>query len=306
MIDLTGTTLVPKEKTAAALGLFDGLHIGHREVVKRALAFSDSGISPAVFTFETHTVTSKGDGGVDAILSRELKFEFLEKLGARYVYSPDFNEVKNLSPKEFVQKVLKEKLNAAAAICGSDFRFGFGGTAGAHELKKLCEPFGIEAIEVPPVKLGGEIVSSTRIRAYIRDGKIEKANELLGYEFQLLLPVVHGNELGRTINFPTINQRFSEKQVIPRFGVYLSRTEIEGETWDSITNIGIKPTVGGEAFPLAETHIIGFSGDLYGKTARVSLRAFIRPEMKFSGLESLSAQIASDINKANELMRKGK
>ncbi len=306
MIDLTGTNLVPKEKTAAALGLFDGLHIGHREVVKRALAFSDKGISPAVFTFETHTVTSKGDGGVDAILSRELKFEFLEKLGVRYVYSPDFNVIRDFSAKEFAEKVLKGKLNAAAAICGSDFRFGFGGKAGPDELKSLCEPLGIEVVEVPPVKLGDEVVSSTRIRTYIRDGEIEKANALLGYEFQFLLPVVHGNELGRTINFPTINQRFSERQAVPRFGVYLSRTEIDGKAWDSITNIGIKPTVGGEVSPLAETHIIGFSGDLYGKTARVSLRAFIRPEKKFSGLESLSTQIASDINKANELMRKGK
>lgn len=303
-----GTLLTPppKEKTAVALGLFDGLHLGHRDVLRRVTELAADGFCPAVFTFETDTVTSKGEGGVEVLLSRELKYEFFERLGIAYLLSPDFAEIRSMSAEDFVRAILFERLNAGAVVCGKDFTFGRGGKSGAAELTTLCGEYGIQVIVIPPALVDGEVVSSTLIRKCITDGDIEKANRLLGYEFQFRLPVVKGNELGRTMNFPTINQYFPKRQIVPRFGVYYSRTEIDGKAYFSITNVGIKPTIGNETAPLAETYIMDYSGDLYGQSIRVSLNAFIRPEIKFSGVQALFAQIASDIETAKEFIRKGK
>lgn len=297
MVDLTGTNNVPKENTAVAMGLFDGVHYGHRAVMKCAseAAKRFPGTEPAVFTFDTATVTSKGDSGVEYIFSREMKLEIIENLGVRYIYSPDFMNFKNLSGEEFVQLVLCDKLNAKFAVCGEDFRFGKNASCGAAELDRLCRKYGIEVITVPPVQHddGGKI-SSTVIRELIKNGNIEAANRLLGTNFAFKLPVAYGRQLGREMDFPTINQYFPKRQVLPKFGVYASKTEVSGMLYKSITNIGIKPTVGSSA-PLAETYIIDFPGDdLYGETVKVSLTSFVRPEMKFSGIDQLKAQIAKD------------
>lgn len=264
------------------------------------------GISPAVFTFETDTITTKGQGGVDVILSHDLKYELLSRIGVEYIYSPDFLNFKNLTAVQFVRLVLRDKFKARYVVCGSDFKFGKGGHCGYKELETLCAEHGIKVIIAEPVILDGHPVSSTRIRQHIAAGEIEQANKLLGYDFQFKLPVVHGNQLGRTINFPTINQYLPIRQIIPRFGVYASKTEIDGKLYKSITNIGIKPTIGGEISPLAETNIFDFSEDLYGKILRVSLRCFIRPETKFASVDELSAQILADTETVKELIEKGK
>lgn len=297
MIDLTGTNNIPKESTAVAMGLFDGVHYGHRAVIKCAseAAKSFPGTEPAVFTFDTATVTSKGESGVEYIFSREMKLEIIESLGVRYIYSPDFMNFKNLSGEEFVQLVLCDKLNAKFAVCGEDFRFGKNASCGTPELDRLCRRFGIELITVPPIQQNnGEKISSTVIRELVKSGEIEAANQLLGTNFAIKLPVAYGRQLGREMDFPTINQYFPKKQVLPKFGVYASKTEVNGRLYKSITNVGIKPTVGSSA-PLAETYIIDFTGEeLYGETVKVSLTHFVRPEMKFSGVEELKTQIAKD------------
>ena len=297
MVDLTGTNDVPKGSTAVAMGLFDGLHYGHRTVIKRALdiAAEFPGIDPAVFTFDTASVTSKGAGGVEYILSHDTKFQLIDDLGVKYIYSPDFMNFKNLSGEEFVELVLYGKLAAKFVVCGEDFRFGSGASCGTDELNKLCRKHGIRVYTVPPVmEAGGHRISSTMIRKLINDGDIETANMLLGSHFSFRLPVAYGRQLGRQLDFPTINQYFPKKQVAPRFGVYASKTDIRGNVYRSITNIGIKPTVGSEA-PIAETYIIGLEGgDLYGEMVRVSLISFVRPEMKFESVEELKKQIASD------------
>ena len=297
MVDLTGTNDVPKGSTAVAMGLFDGLHYGHRTVIKRALdiAAEFPGIDPAVFTFDTSSVTSKGVGGVEYILSRDTKFELIDGLGVRYIYSPDFMNFKDLSGEEFVELVLCDKLAAKFVVCGEDFRFGTGASCGTDELNKMCRKHGIRVYTVPPVmESHGLRISSTMIRKLINDGNIEIANMLLGSHFSFRLPVAYGRQLGRQLDFPTINQYLPKKQVMPKFGVYASKTEVRGNVYRSITNIGVKPTVGSEA-PIAETYIIGFEdSDLYGEMVKVSLISFVRPEMKFENTEELKKQIASD------------
>lgn len=304
MIDLTGTNNVPDGGAVVAMGLFDGLHYGHRTVIRYAVEIAGRipGTSPAVFTFDTASVTSKGDGGVDYILSREMKFELLESLGVKYVYSPDFSNFKDLDGERFVQLVLCDKFFAKCAVCGEDFRFGKGAKWGVKELDVLCKKRGIKLYSVPKVTENcGERISSTMIRGLIREGKIELANMLLGSGFALKLPVAYGRKLGRTLDFPTINQYFPKRQIVPKYGVYASRTEVCGGIYKSVTNIGVKPTVGSDA-PLAETYIIDYSGDeLYGETAKVTLTAFIRPERKFGSVDELKAQIAEDVRRAREI-----
>lgn len=309
MIDLTGTNNVPKGNTAVAMGLFDGVHHGHRAVIGKAVEAAESipGVKPAVFTFDTQTVTSKGESGsgVEYIFSREMKLDIIGRLGVKYIYSPDFMNFRDLSGEEFTELVLCDKFSAKIAVCGEDFRFGKNACCGVSELAEMCRKRGIKLITVSEISEGGEKISSTSIRKLIGNGEISEANRLLGSKFAFRLPIVYGRQLGRTLDFPTINQYIPKRQIKPRFGVYASETEVGGNIYGSVTNIGVKPTVGSEA-PLAETYIIDFpGGDLYGETAKVSLVEFIRPERKFSGTDELKAQIAQDTESARMMLQVG-
>ena len=163
-------------------------------------------------------------------------------------------------------------------------------------LAEIGAKYGMRAEVVPDVCLDGQLISSTRIREHIRKGEIEQANRLLGYELWYRLPVVRGNEIGRTISFPTINQIIPETNIVPRYGVYKSYVEVDGKQYHGVTNIGVKPTVTRRdgTGAVMETHIIDYSGDLYGRNIAVALVRFIRPEVKFSGLDELKQQIARD------------
>lgn len=294
---------MPENSTAVAMGLFDGVHFGHRSVIKRAVEIAEEniGIAPAVFTFETASVTSKGDNGVEYLLSRELKHELIGRLGVKYIYSPDFMNFKNLSAEEFVELVLCDKLMARYVICGEDFRFGKNASGNVEILDKLCRKRGITVIIVPPVKEeGGVRISSTMIRNLVKEGRISEANKLLGARFQFRLPVMYGHQIGRTLDFPTINQYLKKRQVMPKYGVYASVAEFMGRVYPAVTNIGMKPTVANTEVPVAESYIVGFDGDLYGETVKISLIDFIRPEVKFDSLEQLKNQIAQDVKKATE------
>ena len=298
MINLTGTNNTPENSTAVAIGLFDGLHHGHRAVIHNAVetAKSNFNLSPAVFTFETNTVTSKGEGGVDWLLSRELKHELIAEMGVKYIYSPDFMNFKNLSADEFVELVLCGKLFAKYVCCGEDFKFGKGACADINTLDKLCRKKGIKVISIKDItENSGQRISSTMIRDLIKTGEMKKANILLGFHFQIKMPVAYGKQIGRTIDFPTINQYFPKKQVIPKFGVYASLVEYNGIVYKGLTNVGVKPTVQDSNLPLCETYIIGFNDNIYGETVRLSLVDFIRPERKFNSLQELSIQIKEDI-----------
>lgn len=296
MIDITyGPT--PREKTAVALGYFDGLHLGHIGVIEASL--SQANMRPAVFTFNCDTTLPKFRSPED-IISFENKCELLDKIGVEYIFAPDFADVCEFSDEDFVREILVKRLNAGFACCGRNFRFGLGGLGTPERLCKLGQKYEISVEIVGDVCLDGEMISSTHIRELIRRGEIEEANRLLGYELWFRLPVVHGNELARKLNFPTINQIIPKTNIIPRFGVYQSYTEVHGHHYRAITNIGIRPTVvsGGET--VMETHIFNFSDNLYGEKIAVSLCKFIRPEQKFSGIEELKSQISKDIREATK------
>lgn len=280
-----------KEKTAAALGLFDGVHEGHELILRNAGMYSLQNYAPSVFTFRTESIKIKHGKPFEYIYTNRQKLEKISK-NIRYVLSPDFDEVRNMTGEEFVEKILVNIMNVGAVVCGDNFRFGKNASCGISELKSFGEKYGFE---VKISKLGENHFSSEKYRKLLRNGEVEKLYPHNAYS--LFGEVVRGNQIGRTINFPTVNQLYAENQLVPKFGVYRTRTFIDEKCFPSVTNIGVKPTVKGERNPLAETHILHFGGNLYGKTITVEFLEFIRPEIKFSSLDELKNQIEKDISR---------
>ena len=278
-------------KTAIALGVFDGVHIGHVEVIKSALRQEQHGLSPAVFTFRCSAAGAKN------IIPHQMKFDMLRKAGIKTINSSDFADVKDMSAEEFVKEVLVERMNCGHISCGWNFRFAKNASADTDDLKRVCAVYGIDVVVVPPVCIGYNEdipVSSTRIRQAITEGQIELANMMLGYDLTYKLEVVEGAKLGRKLGAPTINQIIPDGCVMPKYGVYKSRAVIDVISYVAVTNIGVKPTVASDT-PVMETHIPGFNMEMYGQSVKVSLLKYIREEKKFGSLDELKEQIHADV-----------
>lgn len=289
-----------EHRTAAALGLFDGVHLGHRAVLRAAAAQKANGLIPAAFTFQPDLAAVKGAGGF--LYPAALKAALLrEECGIESICAPAFSAVAALSGEDFVRDILCGEMHAAYICCGRDFRFGKGAACGVTELRQYAQHCGIAVEVVEDVESDGGKVSSSRIRTLLESGDIAAANTLLGSPYRLRSEIVHGAHLGHTIGFATVNQSFAPGQLVPRFGVYASETYTP-EGWKlSVTNIGIKPTVGYTGLPLAETHILNFNGDLYGQVLDVVLTEFLRGEQKFDSLETLRLQLHADIARRRQL-----
>jgi riboflavin kinase/FMN adenylyltransferase len=276
--------------------MFDGLHLGHIEVVKAALGFP--GLTPAAFTFGGTGMHPKTDFP-ENIMTAEMKFSLLKGMGVKIICAPEFESVNNLSAEEFVDEILVDRMNAGHVSCGWNFKFSKNAAADADELKKLCAARKIGVTVVPPVMVGGAPANSTAIRALIKEGDIAGANRMLGRELTYELPVTEGAKLARKLGAPTINQAIPADCVPPKFGVYKSRASVGGDGYAAVTNVGVKPTIaGGVSKPIMETHIPGFNMDIYGQTVRIELLDFMRPERKFDSVEELKKQIRLDIKGA--------
>ena len=281
----------PEGELAAALGSFDGLHLGHRQVIGNTL--SAPGLRPAVITFQQNPSFSLQKKPVPLLTTNEQKLALLEEMGVEVVYLLPFDRIRDMEPEDFVE-ALYRVCRIRALSCGFNFRFGKNGRGDAGLLKELCREKGIELSVTPPVSVAGETVSSTRIRACLEQGDVQQAGQLLGRPFGYDFEVTHGRQLGRTWGTPTINQPFPAGYVLPRFGVYASLVEVEGQKYYGVTNIGVKPTVGSDC-ALSETWIPEFSGDLYGAEIRVYPTRFLRPVMRFDGAQALKEQLKTDI-----------
>ncbi len=283
MIDKTQTN-------AVAIGVFDGVHRGHRRVIEQAAAQTGKTVA---CTFDTATISTKG---IDfrPIYDSDTKSRLLRSLGIDEVYSLDFAQIKDLTGDTFFTEILYYRLRAHTIVCGRDFRFGRGAAFGTEELARLCSSHNIKLIAVDAVMDGENKISSAAIRKLISSGDISRANELLGSEYLIRGEIVQGNRIGTQMGFPTANIILDENFIVPAYGVYRADAYIDGVCRRAISNIGVKPTVGSKV-PLCETHIPGISGDLYGKTMEVRLKGFIRPERRFSGTGELMQQIASDL-----------
>lgn len=292
-----------KRKSAAALGLFDGIHLGHRAVLNLALEQEKNGLTPYVFTFDPTMVLRKSKGEYGYIYNHLTKYYMLFDLGFKsHIRSVSFGKICGLSGEDFVKNILIDSLNAGFVCCGNDFRFGKNASCGVAELQSMGSKYGFEVCIADDVVYEGETVSSTAVRNMLLNGDTARARQFLGKPYIIRSTVVHGAELGRTIGFPTINQQFSKGQLVLKFGVYASDVCIDGNLYKAITNIGMKPTVNYGGMPLAETHIIDFSGDLYRRTVQVNIREFIRPEKKFASVDELKRQIAGDIEDIRNIL----
>ncbi len=293
--------LTPSDKkTAAALGYFDGIHLGHKAVLNLALEAKSRGLVPTAFTFSS---TPKSKDKNSQLLTYDEKVAMLENLGIEILYILDFEKLKDKSPESFVREIIKKVFNAGEVFCGFNYHFGKLGKGDTDTLKKLCKEENIGVRICNPVKLGDTVVCSTEIRNALKKGDIKKANALLGYDFGLKSTSVKGNHIGSKMNTPTINLRFADGIILPKFGVYASKVTIDDTEYIGVTNIGIKPTVGDRNLPNCETWLPEYSGgDLYGKTIDVRLKEFIRPEKKFDNLDELKKEIQNNGKTAVEIL----
>ena len=280
-------------KLALALGTFDGLHRGHLNVLDEAKAFAFEGFVPAMLMFDIHPQAVLKGSAPPMLITSEDKEKYAKELGVLPVHI-SFEEIRNLSPEEFLRDVLIKKHNVGAVICGENFLFGKNGEGNSKILCKLCEKYDIIYRMAKSTIYKGEMISATRIREALSQGDVITANEMLGRNFSYDFLVVEGNKIGKKVlGFPTINQHFPTGFINLKHGVYASQSTVDGVVYPSVTNFGCHPTIGGDKV-LSETCILGFDGDLYNQKIRVELLDFIRAEKKFNGKDELKAQIDYD------------
>ena len=267
-----------------ALGTFDGLHIAHCAVLRGA---------NAALLFTEHPQKFLRGKAPPQLLTDEERDARMREMGLELLRI-SFGEIAGLAPEAFFTEILCGRFHARGLRCGFHYRFGAQAAGGADLLRALCDARGVTLEVEPKIEYRGEVVSSTRIRAALRDGQITDANTMLGRAFGYAFEVVPGDRVGRSIGIPTINQRFPEGFMVPKRGAYVSQAFVNGEWCGSVTNIGRRPSFqGGEV--RSETHIIGFDGDLYGARVPVRLLDYIRPEMRFYTPEALRARILEDV-----------
>ncbi len=283
------------------LGNFDGLHIGHQQLIQLGRAIADEQQEElAVFTFYPQ-MQAMFDADFCYLLPETEKLAHLRQLQVDVVETVPFAEqVARLSPEAFVQTILVEKMRARHVVVGFNYSFGYRGAGSPDLLRKLGAQYGIGVTVMEPCRINDEVVSSTAIRQYLKEGAVEKANQMLGYDYAIAGPVCHGNEIGRTIGFPTANISVAPHILLPANGVYAALTTVDGKVYPSILNIGLRPTIEKSVGLTVEVNLLDFHADIYGKEIRTELHAFLRSEQKFSGLDGLKAQLQRDEARARE------
>ena len=281
---------------ALTLGVFDGVHRGHRMLFERLRAEAAARqIGSGIVTFHPHPITVlRPDIEISYLTSLETRVEQLRTTGVDFVAVVQFtSELAQVSAEDFA-RILVEETGLKLLVTGHDFALGRNREGTPERLAELGLDLGFEVQPIELLPEDGAPVSSTRIREALAGGEMAEATELLGRPFALRGPIVRGDERGRTIGFPTINLGLSPDLALPADGVYVSRTEVEGRRLESCTNIGMRPTFAGVRRSV-ETHLLDFEGDIYGRVASVELLHRLRPEQKFDGPEALIAQIGRDV-----------
>jgi len=279
--------------TALTIGKFDGFHKGHRLLLQEISDYSAKTGAEAV--------CYKLEFGGDSILSREEQEKVISGYGisrlCRVEFTPEYADV---LAEDFVRDIIHEELGAEYVVVGSDFRFGRDRAGDVHLLEELSDKYGFKVKSFDKLVMDGEIVSSTRIRHLLEEGLVDEASKLLGKDYDLTGTVADGKKLGRSLGYPTLNLQFPENKILPRLGVYSSVTVIGDDTYNSITNVGRRPSVDDGDEVNIETFIYDFNDDIYGREVSVKLTHFLRDERRFESLEALKDQIAIDIDGASK------
>lgn len=291
--------------SCVTIGNFDGVHTGHQTLLKRVLAKArEQGLASVAITFDPHPLRVLQGSSPPFITLTAQKLEIMEGLGLDGVYCLPFSrDVARLEPEEFVRTYMVDGLNIKELVIGHDYAFGKERRGDFHMLRELGEKYGFGVEQIPPVVVGGGVVSSTRIRKLVEQGRVGEARPLLGRCYRVVGQVVQGRNRGaRLLGFPTANLALSD-ELFPKPGVYAVWAEHQGRFHPAVANIGYNPTFGNDVLSV-EVHILDYAQDIYGQDLRVHFVARLRPEKKFAGVEELMAQIHRDIATGRELLAK--
>lgn len=284
-----------ENKSAVALGKFDGIHLGHRLLLERVLEQKRQGLWTVVFTFDTSAASFFG-GETKELSTRDEKRAVFSRMGIDVLIEFPLNrETAATEPADFVGRYLAGQMRTAYLCAGPDISFGKGGAGNYALLAGYAGTYGYQVELIDKVRVDGEEVSSTRIRQAVRAGDMEKVTAMLGAPYRVGGKVVHGRQLGRKLGMPTANLLPDERKLLPPNGVYYSRAEIGERTYRGISNVGYKPTVSEEKIVGVETYLYDFAGEVYDRDMTVELLAFRRTEQAFASVEALRRQIAADV-----------
>ena len=300
----TEDIILPFRNACVTIGNFDGVHHGHQQlfaaVVKKAQLLNGTSV---VITFDPHPLQVLLPGGIKLISTCQQKEELIEQSGIDVLLIIPFTrEFAKTTADIFVKDLLVQKLGVKELVVGYDYAFGKGRSGNIDFLKQQGKNYNFPVTVVEACFLGDQLVSSTKIRELIRDGKMAEARKLLGRHYQIRGTVQIGKQRGgKVIGFPTANLKFNEEDLVPKHGVYVTQVFCEGRQYGGILNIGYNPTFG-EKQLVAETHIFDFNEDIYGKPIKVNLLKFLRSEKKFSGPDKLAEQIKKDVLLAKKVL----
>lgn len=304
------TITTAKTPTAIALGNFDGIHLGHQVVLQPILARDLPQFYTSVVSFDPHPREFFTGQKLSLLTPKQEKADYLASLGFQQLILIPFNKtLASLSAEDFVRQILVEQLQTKIVSVGEDFRFGYQRKGTVKELTEIASRLGIEVYVNSLHKYRDNQqqsirVSSSLIRQALSTGEVERANFMLGRSYTLTGSIVKGQQIGRTIGFPTANLQVPVNKFLPRYGVYAVRVKYNNTLISGVMNIGCRPTVKGE-LPTIEVHLLDWSGDLYEQTITISLEAFLRPEQKFDSLDNLKQQISLDCQQAKRLLVSG-
>lgn len=290
-------------KMGVGLGNFDGLHIGHMALINTLIRESKlNGLSSTVYTFTKHPENILRKKLFTPLLTTEFqKVELLSETALDYVFFEEFDEnFSRMKPEEFVRDVLVKKLKMKLAVAGFHYHFGYKGEGDIALLRELGKKYGYKVIVIPPIKIDNQVVSSTKICNKVSKGEMEEVFKLLGRQYSITAEVVSGRRIGNTIGFPTANINPEGYLILPKRGVYITKTLLDNNLYYSITNIGYNPTFEDLERMTVETHIIDFNADIYGKKIEVFFLKKIRDERKFDSVSELKEQISKDMSEARE------
>ena len=284
--------MIGLQNTVVTLGKFDGMHLGHQSLLQQMVMEKENKqLSSVVFSFDI--ISTMGGG---SLTTQQERAYLAEKFGADYlVLFPANKETMQMHPEDFVKTVLIDSLGAKIIITGADFRFGKNRTGSVETLQQYASQYGYSVVVKEDCVFENERISSSRIKQELQTGDLKKAEAMLGYPYFMIGKIIKGKQLGRTMGIRTLNMEVEAKKIMLKKGVYATATEIDGRTYQSITNIGTCPTVCTKDCISVETHVFDFNDEIYGEEVLVNFFGFVREEKKFKSIEELQKQIEKDI-----------
>lgn len=274
------------KKTAVTMGKFDGLHRGHQKLVDKIREYASDDCESVLCAFDMHR---------DAIMTNRERREHLEGKIDWLIDCPFTKDLRNMEAEDFIRDILCGKLGAAHIAVGRDFVFGHDKRGSVKMLEAFAGEYGYTLDVMEKERYHDIVISSTYIRDALAQGDVELAKKLLGYPYELTGIVQHGQQLGRTLGFPTMNIEPEAQKIMPRYGVYACRVKIDGTWYNGVGNAGVKPTVTDERRRLLEVYVYGYEGDAYGKEVTARFCGFERPEVKFGSVDELKEQVMKDM-----------